>query len=159
MKSESCTQVLEVLSHMEEKYQYMVPERLMDLLKQNMSHTYHFEIDMSIPLWEQNLDEETLSMLALINLNYWCKDEAHKQDLLRQYAENDRKYSEEKRLEYREILHSLGDRQTKSSIPTPPKNNTPTVKKDETPWEKVLSTIKNSIVYEKIVGFVGKFFS
>ena len=49
------------------------------------------EIIPNKPLKEQNLKEETLTILAVLNYKYWCKDGTHKKELLEIYSENERK--------------------------------------------------------------------
>ena len=42
----------------------------------------------------QNLKEETLGIIALLNLQYWCEDEHEKQRLKEVYAKNEKVYQE-----------------------------------------------------------------
>ena len=44
--------------------------------------------------------EETLALIAMLNLQYWCKDENEKERLKSIYAENERKYQNELREKY-----------------------------------------------------------
>ena len=44
--------------------------------------------------------EETLTLIAMLNLQYWCKDENEKERLKSVYAENKRKYQDELREKY-----------------------------------------------------------
>ena len=55
-------------------------------------------IDVDIPLTEQNLKRETMVLLAILNLNYWCESENEKQEFLNELAqnENEKKELEEK---------------------------------------------------------------
>ena len=36
----------------------------------------------------------------MLNLNYWCETEEEKQELIKHYTENERKYQEELRKKY-----------------------------------------------------------
>ena len=56
--------------------------------------------DMAMPLTEQNISKEALSMIALIHLNYWCENEQEKAELNRIFKENAIKNEEERRLKY-----------------------------------------------------------
>ena len=49
------------------------------------------EIVKGKTLKEQKLSEEALAILAVLNYNYWCKDEERKKELIKIYAENDKK--------------------------------------------------------------------
>ena len=61
---------------------------------------YIKHINPNIPIKNQNLLEETLALIAMLNLQYWCKDEQEKERLKNIYAENERKYQEELGLKY-----------------------------------------------------------
>ena len=46
------------------------------------------------------MQRKTYAILALLNLNYWCKDENEKKELIAIYAENDKKREAELREKY-----------------------------------------------------------
>ena len=71
-----------------------VPQKLRDLFTQEKDINYRKGIDPTIPIKEQNLKEETLALIALLNLQYWCKDEAEKQRLKSVYSKNEEVYQE-----------------------------------------------------------------
>lgn len=97
---EAYAEVDTVLNLMDKKYLNEIPSKLRELFKKEKSKDYIKEIVADKPLKEQNLKEETLSILAVLNYNYWCKDEAHKKELLELYSENERKYQEELKEKY-----------------------------------------------------------
>ena len=51
-------------------------------------------IEVNIPISEQNLREETLGIIALLNLKYWCDEEEEKERLRKRYARNEKIYKE-----------------------------------------------------------------
>ena len=55
---------------------------------------------MDKPLEEQGLSKQTLSILSVLNYNFWCKDEEKRKQLIEKYSENERKYQEELREKY-----------------------------------------------------------
>lgn len=71
-----------------------IPQKLRDLFTQEKDSDYRKGIDPTIPIKEQNLKEETLALIALLNLQYWCKDEAEKQRLKSVYSKNEEVYQE-----------------------------------------------------------------
>ena len=77
-----------------------IPQKLRDLFKNEKDKEYIKEIDANVPIKEQNLKQETLSIIALLNLEYWCKDEKEKQRLKNIYAKNEQKYQKELREKY-----------------------------------------------------------
>lgn len=94
------TEVYEILSFMEQKYVDMIPLKLLELFKEEKEKEYKPNINPTIPLDEQNLQKKTLSILAMLNLNYWCEDENEKKELIALYAENDKRKEEELREKY-----------------------------------------------------------
>ena len=71
-----------------------VPQKLRELFKQERDREYIKWIDPSIAIKEQNLKEETLALIALLNLQYWCEDEAEKARLQKVYSNNEKAYEE-----------------------------------------------------------------
>jgi len=93
-RKEAYVEVLEVLKHMEHKYMEKIPKKLIEFFKSNASKEYKFKLDNNIPFEEQQLKRSTISILAMLNYNYWCKDEEHKRYLLNKYNENEIKYQQ-----------------------------------------------------------------
>lgn len=72
-----------------------IPKNLRELFKREKDKDYIKNIDSNIPISEQNLKEETLAIIALLNLKYWCDDETEKERLKKVYEENETKYNRE----------------------------------------------------------------
>lgn len=72
-----------------------IPEKLRDFFKMNKDKYYTKNINPNIPIKEQELKEETLAIIAFLNLKYWCEDETEKERLKAIYLENERKYQEQ----------------------------------------------------------------
>ena len=89
-----------ILSFMEVKYVEKIPKKMRELFENEKLQNYEPIINPQIPLDEQNLQKKTYAILAMLNLNYWCDDENEKQELIKIYAENDRKKEEELREKY-----------------------------------------------------------
>ena len=98
--SKAYAEVLLILSYMEQKYADMIPKKLLELFNEEKDQNYQPDINPKISLAEQNLQRKTLALLAMLNLNYWCKDENEKKELLKMYAENDKKIEAEMRERY-----------------------------------------------------------
>ena len=98
--SKAYTEVLLILSYMEQKYVDMIPKKLLELFNEEKDKNYQPNINPKISLAEQNLQRKTLALLAMLNLNYWCKDENEKQEMLKMYSENDKKIEAEMRERY-----------------------------------------------------------
>lgn len=93
-------EVDKVLSFMENKYVEKIPKKMREMFKNEKLEGYDPIINPKVPLDEQNLQRKTLSILAMLNLNYWCESEKEKQELISLYAENDRKREKELREKY-----------------------------------------------------------
>ncbi len=72
-----------------------VPYKLLELFKREKDKEYVKYIDPDIPIKDQNLQKETIDIIAFLHLNYWCEDENEKQRLIKVYKENGKKQSEE----------------------------------------------------------------
>ena len=77
-----------------------IPQKLRNFFKEQKDKNYVKNINPNIPIKEQNLLEETLALIAMLNLQYWCKDEKEKERLKNVYADNERKYQEELKEKY-----------------------------------------------------------
>ena len=87
-------EVLEILNHMEPKYKEKVPEKLLKQMETKKLEGYEFKLDFSIPFKENNFSSKTLSLLAMINLNYWCETEEDKKAQREIHEANDNKKAE-----------------------------------------------------------------
>ena len=57
---------------MEKEYVNKVPKKIKVFFKNERNNEYKCKIDINIPLENQNLQKETLTILAILYLNYWC---------------------------------------------------------------------------------------
>lgn len=71
-----------------------VPKKLREFFKEEKDNNYTKVIDVNISIKEQNLKEETLALIALLNLQYWCEDEEEKKRLKTIYAKNQKEYED-----------------------------------------------------------------
>lgn len=84
----------EILNLLEDDYREMVPKKVRDFFKEEKMKDYHPEIDIEKPLIEQNLKRETMVLLAIFNLNYWCENEEEKQSFLNELNKNEEEKNE-----------------------------------------------------------------
>ena len=97
---EAYAEVDSILGLMDTKYIVEIPKQLREMFKSKKSNDYKKAIVANKPLQEQNLNPETLEILAVLNYNYWCKDEYKKKELLDLYCKNDLKKEQELREKY-----------------------------------------------------------
>ncbi len=88
-------EVDDIIESMEKQYINDIPEKLRIMFKEHKDKNYSKKILNNIPLEEQNLKEETIVILAVLNYQFWCKDENQKKELLKLYSDNEKKYQEQ----------------------------------------------------------------
>lgn len=94
------TEIDNFIELLDEYNKNKIPQKLREYFKKEKDGEYIKNINPNQPIKEQNLKEETLALIAMLNLQYWCEDENEKQRLKAIYAENERKYQEELREKY-----------------------------------------------------------
>ena len=77
-----------------------IPLKLRDFFKEEKDKEYKKQIYSEIPIKDQNLKRETLAIIAMLNLQYWCEDEKEKERLRKIYAQNEKIYQETLQIEF-----------------------------------------------------------
>lgn len=77
-----------------------IPAKLKQYFKEEKDKETIKKLAVDIPLEEQNLQEETWNLIAMIYLKYLCEDEEEKKELEQIYDENEKKYREEMKEKY-----------------------------------------------------------
>lgn len=83
------TEIDNFIELLDEYNRNKVPKKLRDYFKKEKDDTYTKTINPNIPIKEQSLKEETLALIAALNLQYWCEDEEEKQRLKKIYSDNE----------------------------------------------------------------------
>ena len=76
----------------EEKYKNKIPIKLRNLFTENKDKNYNPVYHANIPIEKQNIKKETIAMLGLLHLNYWCETEDEKNELRNIFLDNQKKY-------------------------------------------------------------------
>lgn len=71
-----------------------IPEKLREYFKNEKDKKYIKKINPNQSIQSQNLKEETLALIAMLNLQYWCENEDEKERLKKIYAQNEKKYQD-----------------------------------------------------------------
>ena len=106
------SEVHKILSLLEDEYVKKVPVKIKKFFEEERMKDYNPDIKVDIPLTEQNLKRETMVLLAILNLNYWCSSEEEKRSFLNELAENEK---EKKELEERYNPDNLFKNRAKNS--------------------------------------------
>lgn len=137
------SEVLEVLRHMDKVYVEKIPKKLIMFFYDNCCLDYEFRMTKSIG--EENLHENTLSILALLNMNYWSKTKS-KEDLIMNFATIDKKTQDQlnSQLEQNNIFTKIdvspsNTFDNSSNLPTTSSPVLSTVK-------KILNVLKNAFI-------------
>ena len=86
-----------ILELLEDEYLKKIPAQVREFFKKEKNKEYRININAKIGLDEQNLKDETISILTLLQINYLCDSEEEKQEILNELYENDRLKEEELR--------------------------------------------------------------
>ena len=120
-----------------------IPSKLKQYFKAEKDKETTKKLSMDIPIEEQNLQEETWNLIAMVYLKYLCEDGKEKKELEQIYDENEKKYREEMKEKYNpeKILENRG----KKNIVQQEEKNLP------------IKVQKESII-QKIIKFINKLF-
>lgn len=88
-----------LLELLEDEYKEKVPEKVRNFFKEEKIEDYEFKIDINKPLTEQKIRRETMVLLAILNINYWCDTEEEKQQWMNELKKNEKEL-EELRIKY-----------------------------------------------------------
>ena len=100
IEKEVYSELIEILNYIEIEYIEKIPKKLREFFENNGSDSYVPHINPAIPLKDQDVNYNTLVLLALLDLNYWYETEEERQKMIRIYNENEEKYQEELRKKY-----------------------------------------------------------
>lgn len=84
-------EVLSFFNLLDESYTKKIPKDFIDFIRENKDEEYEKVIYRNIPIKEQNLMDETLNLIAFLNLKYWCENDEEKANLINIYSKNDSK--------------------------------------------------------------------
>lgn len=88
------TEIDNFIELLDEYNKNKVPKKLREFFKREKDNTYTKIINPNVPIKDQNLKEETLALIAVLNLQYWCEDEEEKQRLKKIYSDNEIKHQQ-----------------------------------------------------------------
>lgn len=126
-----------ILDLIDSEMKNKVSANFIKLIKEEKDNEYKPNINPEIPLEEQNILPETIDILALLKLNYWCNEE-EKKELLEILNRNEQKFQKEAKEKY-DIDKLLKTNKTKEIINLPEKGES------ENFIKKLIKFIKNII--------------
>ncbi len=133
-----------ILEKMDKANVEKIPIKLRKMFKEEKDVEYQNKIDIYNKVQKKELEPKTLTLLAMLYLNYWCENDEEKNSLIKQYAENDRKSEEETREKYNPDNLFKNKEKNKEQIAN---NST----------ETSLIIVEKEKWYKKIFNFIKKF--
>ena len=94
------SEVYQVLKLLGNEYIDKLPKSLFNMLREKRNINYEPKYTEDLPLNKQNIKKETLSIIALLHLNYWCENENEKNELKQIFKNNEDNYQNELREKY-----------------------------------------------------------
>ena len=94
------SEVYQVLNFLGNEYIDKLPKSLFNMLEKKRDINYEPKYTEDIPLNKQNIKKETISIIALLHLNYWCENENEKFELKQIFKNNEDMYENELREKY-----------------------------------------------------------
>lgn len=84
------SEIYEILNLMEDEDKERVPQEVRDFFEEQRMKEYKPKIRTDIPLTEQNLKRETVVLLTILIINYWCDSEEEKQSFINELEKNEK---------------------------------------------------------------------
>ena len=89
------SETYEILQFLGSEFINKIPNKFLEFIEREKDNEYVVNIKLDIPLEEQDLLEDTINILAMLKLDYWCEDEHEKEELRKILAENEHNYQED----------------------------------------------------------------
>lgn len=135
-------EVIEVLDNMNIEDRNKIPKNVYDFFREKSSKDYIKHLNKNVALCKQEISEDTKEILAILLINYWCKTENEKNDLLKLFRDNELKYQEELREKYNPY-NIFKKHDQENVIEEKIENNTSLVEYKESIFKKLINKIKN----------------
>lgn len=139
------SEVYQVLNLLGIEYINKLPNSLFNMLKEKRDINYTPQYVEDIPLDEQNIKKETLAIIALLHLNYWCESNKEKDELKQILNSNETRYQQELRDKY-DPENVFKKRNTENAVG----KQTSLVKYKIPFLKRIISKIKNTIERKKV---------
>ena len=138
------SEVYQVLNLLGNEYIDKLPTSLINMLKEKREINYNPQYTDDIPLNEQNIKKETISIIVRLYLNYWCKNDNEISEVKNILKENENKYQVEPR-EKHNPDNIFSNQHRNSSIDNAQNNQELSlIERKNIKWyKKIWKTIKN----------------
>ena len=119
-----------------------IPLKLRNFFKREMDKNYIPKFNANISIKEQNLKRKTIAIISGLNLQYWCNEE-RKQELLKVYSDNEKKYQEELHIKYnpKDVFKNRKENNEESINAS--ENNQLSIVEEDSWFKKIIIKIKS----------------
>ena len=132
-------EIYQILLFLGDDFIKKIPYNFIEFIENEKNDDYEFYIDPNIPLENQELLEDTINILAMLKLEYWCDSEDEKEELSNLFSYNEEKYQAELREKYNpdKIFKNIDVQKVENNA-----QNLPVEVKNEKWFEKVVNLFK-----------------
>lgn len=134
------TEVDNFIELLDEYHKNKIPKKLREFFKNEKEKKYIKNIYRNIPIKEQNLSQEALSLIAFLNLQYWCDDEEERKRLRKIYTENEKTSIKQERLKY--DINNIFKERRKEVIDVGTKDNVAMIRYKASLIQRIINKIK-----------------
>ncbi len=146
------SEVLTILEKMDTRYQEKIPQKLIRFFEKHKRKDYNMEWHKNVPLRNQKINPETVTLLAMLDLYYWCETEEERSILRNKFVENERRYREAESQRYNQLfemkndlgenLFGAGNRDVHSADKIEQTLAIKELESKENLWQKIINKIK-----------------
>ena len=97
---EMYSEVYSILKMLGKEYMEKLPKTILKIIIESREENYNPKYDLSIPLKNQDINRKSISMITLLQYNYWCETQEEKSKLKKMLEENEEKYQKEIKEKY-----------------------------------------------------------
>ena len=94
------SEVYQILNLLGNEYIDKLPTSLINMLREKRETNYNPVYTDNIPLNQQNIKKETMTIIVLLYLNYWCEDDNEILEVKNILRKNENEYQKELREKY-----------------------------------------------------------
>lgn len=136
------SEVYQLLNFLGDSYINKLPKSLFNMLKEKRDTNYNPQYTEYTLLSGENIKKETISIMALLYLNYWCESKEEKRKLEKKFANNEKILQQELQEKYNPNDIFKKNNQVQYNAKNIIKNQTSIVEYKESILKKVLNKIK-----------------
>ena len=140
------SEVYALLRTVEDEYRNKIPEKIYYAIKDNRDFNYNPKYSENQAMTKDIISKEALSLIAALNLQYWCEDEEEKKRLKKCYIENGKREKEKYSYENLFKIDTIEKIKTEDIAEEEKKeHNLPIKIERKNIFERMVSIVKNLI--------------